>query len=147
MIPQPSFHPNLIPVIFNVPEDLANLVKEMRLAATATPDVDIKYAPSGNVEEAEKKAPSVAEALLSRGILRFASYKGRMPVNICFTLRKEEDFSEWNLSISHATLEGPVRVNDELAIIIVNEFLGEGYQEVPPKAVWDTVRHFIKRKD
>ena len=137
----------MIPVICKSPEDIAELAKEMRIAATATPD-DVQYTPSGSVEEAEKKAPSVAEMMLSRGILRFLSYNGRMPTNICFTLREEEeDFSEWNLSISHATLEGPVRVDDELASIIVGEFLGEGYQEVPPKAVWDTVRHFIKLKE
>ena len=146
MIPQPRFHPNMMPVICKSSGDVAELAREMRIAAMTTPD-DVQYAPSESVEEAEKKAPSVAEMMLSRGILRFLSYNGRMPTNICFTLREEEDFSEWNLSISHATLEGPVRVNDELAAIIVGEFLGEGFQEVPPKAVWDTVRHFIKRKE
>jgi hypothetical protein len=147
----PTPHPNLIPVLCENFEDISKLAQEMRLAASADPDIDVEYQKSETFEIAESRAKaksdegiSVADRMLNRGILRFISYQRRLPVNVVFTLRKDENINEWNLSISHATVEGPVRVNDELASMIVEAFLEKDFQEVPPKAVWDTVRHFIK---
>lgn len=139
-------HPNMRPVLCTSIEDVRKLAEEMRTAASLEPDENVEYVKSETVEEAENKAPSIIDQMLNLGILRFISYNGRLPVNICFTLRKDDTlYGEWNLSISHATVEGPVRVNDELASIIVKAFLEEDFQEVRPKAVWDTVRHFIKK--
>ena len=157
MIPQPAFHPNLISVKCQNIDDVRALAEEMRSAAIAeeasysqdNPDEGSgkEYAASESVEVAIKKAKPVAEEMLEQGILRFMSYRGRMPVNICFSLRKTKEFSEWNLSLSHGTLEGPLRVKDDLAAVVIAAFLGDDFEEVPPKAVWDTVRHFVEKFD
>lgn len=128
MISQPKYHPNLRPVLCDNLDDIRKLAEEMRAGASLATDVDF-----GNDKE-------IADRMLNAGILRFIVYNGQLPVNVCFTLSEN---NEWNLSISHATPSGPVLVDDELSLAIVESFLGEGFQEVPSKIV-GKIRHFKK---
>ena len=164
-----DFHPNMIPVSCENEEQLQVLVTQMKLASLKSIDRIDSYKASSTEEEAYRKANSPAsvkvsnessenefkikvktplEEMLDIGILRFIFWKDcDKPINIVFTLREDEDLKqEWNLSISHGTTRGPQRVDDEIALVVANAFLDEGWQEVEPKAFWNTVRHFIKGK-
>lgn len=146
--PQPGFHPNLIPVRCRNQDDMRVLAEVMRKAASKDYDpAGVEYAASDDIEEASEKAEVVVPDLLSDGKLRFIKYEDNLPVNVVLTLLEEAPGSgyEWNLSMSHGTVNGPERVADDLAKMIVEAFLDSDYQEVEPKAIWKNVRHFIKK--
>lgn len=149
-LPQPEFHPNLIPVRCRDQADMRALAEIMRKAASKDYDpAGVKYAASDNIEEACEKAEVVVPDLLSDGKLRFIKYRDNLPVNVVLTLLEEGPGGgyEWNLSISHGTVNGPERVEDSLAKMIVEAFLDADYQEVEPKSIWKTVRHFVKKSE
>jgi hypothetical protein len=131
MIPQMPLYPNLSPVRCDNFDDVYNLGLVMKEAATADPHENVNN-------------PDFLDNLVKSGTLRFLVYKDNPIVNICLTLRTEKDLKEWNLSISRVTLKGLLRVEDNLVNLIAGTFLGKGYQEVEPKAIWKTIRHFIK---
>lgn len=146
--PQPGFHPNLIAVRCRNQDDMRVLAGIMREAAIKDcAPAGSEYAASDTLDEAEEKAEVVVPDMLELGLLRFIQYEKNLPVNVVFTLREDAPGSgrEWNLSISHGTRNGPERVADDLAKMIVEAFLEDDYQEVEPKAIWKTVRHFIKK--
>jgi len=94
----------------------------------------------------DKRSAALREDIVASGHLRFIHYSpdGRI-VNVVYTLLEPpESAKEWNLSMSHATLAGPRRVEDDLAKMICEAFLDDLYQEVDPKAYWKNVRHFVK---
>ena len=142
---QPGSHKNKICVECTDLGDIEELAGEMRAAALADIDYIDAYQASDSVQEALGKAKSVGERLSEMGHLRFISYRGGPPTNIVLTLMENKDEERyWHLSMSHGTVNGPQRVDDELADMIVYAFLEDGWIEVEPKAVFKTVRHFEK---
>jgi len=137
-------HINLIPVQCKNQDDMRSLAESMREKAVNN-CTRVEYAASASEEEAYEKSEIVVPDIIKLGLLRFIKYEQHLAVNVAFTLRETDDGGhEWNLSISHGTTSGPKRVPDDLAKMIVDAFLEEGYTEVTPKAIWSTVRHFIK---
>jgi hypothetical protein len=59
-------------------------------------------------------------------------------------MERSDGLKQWNLSMSHGSPSGPQRVADDLATMIAEAFLDEGYEEVETKAYWKTIRHFVK---
>lgn len=140
-----GFHPNLIPVNCENEFDILKLAWEMK--KVCLPDVHVgEYVASVTEEEAIEKAKAMRDDIVSSGHLRFISYKDGRLANVCLTLlESNENKKQWNLSISHATAEGPQRVSDDLALLIAKVFLGD-FEEVEPKAYWTNIRHFIKEE-
>lgn len=139
-----SEHPNLIPVKCSTVDEMRVLSQQMRELCLVDIDHVDEYVASPTQEAALQRAKVVNDDIIASGHLRFIHYQpdGRL-VNVVYTLLDPENGKkEWNLSMSHATLAGPKRVDDDLATMICEAFLGNDYQEVDPKAFWKNVRHF-----
>lgn len=146
MVNSPPFHPNLIPVHCANQDDMRKLAGEMREICLKDPDKVEGYEGSDTEEKALTRTAVVAPDMIASGHLRFIHYTvDHRLTNVVYTLMERSDgVKQWNLSMSHANLEGPQRVADDLALMIVGAFLEEGYEEVEPKAYWKTIRHFVK---
>jgi len=139
-------HPNMIPVSCSNIDEMRLLAQQMRALCLVDPDKVEGYTASTTKEECDKRSLDVQADIIASGHLRFIHYPpdGRI-VNVVYTLLEPESGEkEWNLSMSHATLAGPRRVEDDLAKMICEAFLDDFYQEVDPKAYWKNVRHFVK---
>lgn len=135
--------------------DIRRLAKEMQTVCLNDVDHIENYEASKTELGARFKAEMMQEDMLESGHLRLIRYAidGRL-VTVMFTmLEKQDKTREWHLSLSHPPKPfggtSPERVDDDLANLIADCFLGEyketgEYQEVAPKAVWKTVRHFIR---
>jgi len=138
-------HPNMIPVSCANANEMRMLAQQMRALCLLDPDKVEGYTASTTKAEADNRSAAFQEDVVASGHLRFIHYSpdGRI-VNVVYTLLElESGEKEWNLSISHATLAGPKRVENDLADMICEAFLGDSYQEVSPKAYWQNVRHFV----
>jgi hypothetical protein len=136
-----------VPVACSNIEDMRKLAREMRLISLVDPD-DEPYCASSSEKEANERAANFAKSVIDSGHLRFILFSpDNRLVNVVYTLLELDNTKEWNLSISHATVNGPNRVNDDLALMICEAFLGNSYQEIEPKAIWKNVRHFINSEE
>lgn len=141
-----QFHPNLIPVNCANQDDIRKLAQQMRALCLKDPDQIDAYQESKTEEQAQWRAAMNQQDIVSNGHLRFLNYMpdGRL-TNVVFTLMERSDkVKQWNLSISHANPSGPQRVADDLATMIAQAYLDDGYEEVEAKAIWKTIRHFVK---
>lgn len=139
-----SFHPNLIAVYCANQDDMRKLAAIMREVCLKDTDKVEEYTASKTEEDAFKRAEPIKEDIVSSGHLRFILTPDGKKTNVVFTLQETETAWIWNLSVSHATPTGPLRVDDELANMIVGAFLEDNYEEVEPKAAFKAVRHFVK---
>jgi hypothetical protein len=138
---------NLIPVACSNVEDMRKLAKQMRLISLDDPD-DKPYRASASEKEANENAVSIEKSIVESGHLRFILFPpDNRLVNVVYTLLELNNTKEWNLSLSHATVDGPNRVDDDLALMICEAFLSNSYQEIEPKAIWKNVRHFINSEE
>ena len=143
----PQFHPNLMPVACRNIYDMKLLAVEMKKAALADVDLfpeGVDYTGSETVPQAIERAKEVVPDMIPSGKLRFIHYvPDRRLANVVLTAMERNGTRMWNLSMSHANPSGPQRVANDLSEMIVEAFLGNTAQEVEPKAVWKTVRHFV----
>jgi hypothetical protein len=139
-------HPNLIAVPCANKDDMRKLAQEMRAVCLQDVDQIEGYEGSPTEGEAKIRAAQMQDDLISSGQLRFINYTPDYRLtNVCFTLMERSDgLKQWNLSMSHGSPSGPQRVADDLATMIAEAFLDEGYEEVETKAYWKTIRHFVK---
>lgn len=136
-----------VPVACSDIEDMRWLAKQMRLVGLADPD-DEPYRASSSEKETNERAVAVKKNIIDSGRLRFILFSpDHRLVNVVYTLLELNNTKEWNLSLSHATVNGPNRVDDDLALMISEAFLGNSYQEIEPKAIWKNVRHFINSEE
>lgn len=137
-------HPNLIPVVCDTQDDIRKLAEVMRNICLKDVHVIEDYIASDTETEALNRSKAMEHDILDSGNLRFVETPDGKITNVVFTLQETKNNKIWNMSISHATTSGPLRVDDELATFIVDAFLEKDYEEVEPKAIWKNVRHFVK---
>lgn len=143
---QPPKHPNLSPVRCKSVDDIRALAAVMKVAASKDPDHVPEYEGSKTEFEAHMRGEDVGMMMVERGLNRFMLYEG-YPIVLCLTLQVDGGKKYWNFSTSivrQSQHDKPGRVPDEIIAVVVPAFIGEGYEEVEPKAVWKTVRHFVK---
>lgn len=139
-------HPNLIPVDCSNVDEMRLLAQQMRALCLVDTDKIEGYVASTTKKECERRSYDVKEDIIASGHLRFIHFEpdGRLVNVVCTLLEPESGEKQWNLSMSHSTLVGPRRVEDDLALMVCEAFLGDNYEEVDPKAYWKNVRHFVK---
>lgn len=139
-------HPNLIPVDCANQDDMRKLAAEMRAICLKDPDKIEGYEGSSTEVKAKFNSEMVRDNIIESGHLRFINYTVDYRLtNVVYTLMETSaGMKQWNLSMSHANPQGPQRVADDLAKMIADAFLEDGYEEVEPKAYWKAIRHFVK---
>lgn len=127
------------------PEEMRAVAEDMKNSALQRETHKCEYAGSSTEFEAHMKAEDMRKKMLEENGLRFIFFGGKV-MNCVLTLQEMEGKRTWNFSTStpmKPPLNQPGRVPDEIVNVLVPAFLGEKYEEVEPKAVWNTVRHFV----
>lgn len=138
-----KIHKNAIPITCKSIDDIKALAQEMRAICLKDTDKIDEYLASETIEEVQELAESNREDIFESGHLRYLLLNGKI-ITVVFTLLETPQKLEWNLSLSNLNKTGPLRLDDEEALLVVNCFLGSKYEEVEPKSIWKTVRHFTQ---